>query len=87
MLCQGRREGLCPRRKARKVGGHLTDHRGCLGANVSGKTHKNQKGLEREKGRGERGSKREGGEGEASIWAFSRGLGKQMFPGKKTKIS
>lgn len=46
------------------------------------KKKKRPEGLERE-----RGNEREGGEGEACIWVFSRGLGKQMFPGKKTKIS
>lgn len=58
MLCQGQKGGPLPsEREARKVGGHLTDHRGCLGANVSGRL-KNQKGLEREEGK-ERGGERE----------------------------
>lgn len=50
------------------------------------KNIKRPEGLEGGR-KGKEGAKEREGKGDASIWVFSRGLGKHMFPGKKTKIS
>lgn len=64
MLCQGQKGGLCPLRKARKVGGHLLTPEAAVGQVLVGKLKNIRKPKGLKGGReGEAGSKRGRGKG------------------------
>lgn len=86
MLCQGQKEGLCPPRKARKVGGHLLTPEAAMGQVLVGKLKniKRPEGLEGGR-EGEGGSEREGGErGRQYLGIFQR-TGQTHVPWKEDK--